>query len=794
MEKRPELGGEVPTDFQPTDSSGLTEEEAARRREAGLGNEQEKTPEKSFPAILRDNLMTLFNLLNLVLAICLVLVGSYRNMLFLGVVISNLLIGTVQEVRAQRTIRRLRLMNAPTISLIRGGEEAVYPVEEAVQGDVAVFRAGDEISADAIVLEGRGSSMEALLTGENDPVEKKTGDWLYAGAYVTAGILRAQLVRVGKQRYAAQLSEEARRAPRPESELMKELRTMIRLVATFSFPVGLLLFLKHWLLERMALEAAVPATVAAVLGMIPEGLMLLTSIAMAAGVVKLGRRQTLVQELSGIETLARADVLCLDKTGTITTGNMTADRLEPVATDDAGLRGALSRFLGASGEQSGTLRALREAVPEGTDRAEMQWPFSSETKRSAVAFADGQALILGAPSFVLPAEMLAQVEPRMEELTAEGKRVLTLAEGTWNGDPEAFPTVRRVLGILALGDEIREGAKETLRYFREQGVDIRVISGDDPQTVSRVAALAGLEGADRWLDASACAPGTLGERCDDYQVFGRVRPEQKKELVLALQARGHSVAMTGDGVNDIPAMKAANCSMAMAGGSEAARNAAQITLLNSDFTSMPEIVLEGRRVINNMTRSASLFLTKTIFSLLLGVLMLIVPGGYPFQPIQLTLISSLMVGLPGFFLALEPSHERIQGRFLQTVLLRAVPGGVAVAFCASLAMSLTGFGWTREMCSTLATLAAGWLSFLVLAHTCRPLNRKRGLILTGTAAAFVLAVLFFRNVFFLERLTRDAWLVLGGLMAVGALIFEGTQAAVRRMRNPKIPLVRGNRI
>ncbi len=775
------LPSALPEGISKPEPGGLSEAEAERLREEGWGNIQSGTPEKSFFAILRDNLFTLFNALNFFLAICLVCVGSYRNMLFLGVVVSNLLIGTIQEMRAQRTMRQLRLMHMPTVHLIRDGRETERPVEEAVRGDLAILRAGDQIPADAIVMEGHGAAMESLLTGESDPIRKQAGDWLYSGAYITEGKLTAQLAYVGDQSYAARLTREAQKTARPESKIMTELRRLIRMDSMVLVPLGILLFLKQFLLAHTPLEQAVPSTVAAMIGMIPEGLMLLTSIAMAAGVVKLGRRGALAQELAGIETLARADVLCLDKTGTVTTGQMVLEAVEGLDAKEPEARQALNRFMGAFDDRSGTMNALRDAVGSGREAPVKTWPFSSRTKKSAASFSDGSVLILGAPEFVDPGSA-NRLRSRLTELTEAGKRVLLLTEGTASAESEAFPVPGKPLGLLVLRDEIRPGAAETLRYFREQGVEVKLVSGDDPRTVSRVARQAELPGADRWVDASKLTdPEQLEEACETCTVFGRVKPEQKQQLVRALQARGHQVAMTGDGVNDIPAMKAADCSMAMAGGSEAARHAAQITLLESDFSVMPEIVLEGRRVINNVTRAASLFLTKTVFSLLLSLLMLAFPGAYPFQPIQLTLISALTVGIPGFFLALEPSEERVRGDFLRTVLARAIPGGLAIALCAALAMSQLKRGWPQEVCGTVATLTAGAISFLVLLRTCMPLNRKRGFLLLGMAALFAAAALAAPGVFFLERLTGEAWLTTAILSAGGALVFLGALLLIRKV-------------
>ena len=815
METRLSLPDQWPENFQYTDETGLTDAQAADLKASGYGSDIPEGEVKSFKKILFDNFFTLFNMLNFALAVCLFLVGSYRNMTFILIVLANILIGTVQEYRAQKTIREMQLLNAPEVSVIREGQERKVAPGDAVRGDLAVFRAGDQIIADAIVVNGSGSAMEALLTGESDPVPKQVNSWLYSGSYVTEGKLTAQLVYVAEESYVGKLTKEARKDARPGSKLMTELNRLIRFDSYILVPLGILLFLKQVFLNHIPVTDAVPSSVAAMIGMIPEGLVLLTSIAMAVGVMKLARRRTLVQELAGIETLARADVLCLDKTGTITTGKMNVTDIVGIDRSGEETEKALARFLGAFDDHTPTLDALRERAGTGTETPKAVLPFSSARKKSAASFRDGTALILGAPEFVLE-KIGPELQERMDALTAEGKRVIVLAAGKGIVAAEAMPEVQSVYGLIALNDEIRNGAQDTLRYFREQGVDLKVISGDNPQTVSRIARQAGLENWDRIIDARELdTPEKIADACERYTVFGRVTPEQKKQLVTALKEKGHSVAMTGDGVNDIPALKTADCSIAMAGGAEAARHAAQLTLLDSDFTVMPAIVLEGRRVINNITRAASLFLTKTLFSFLLSVFTLFMPGLYPFVPIQLTLISSLTVGIPGFFLALEPSTERVRGSFLKTVLYRALPGGLAVALCAALSMILYNHNYlmtqritefigsrlasagtlpvipilgslpdivtqTSRTASTLATLTGGLIGFLVLLRTCLPLNMHRGILLGCVAAAFVAAVMIAGPLFQLEPLKGSAITAFLVISAIGCLVMLASVILLRK--------------
>ena len=783
MENALQLPSELPEGFQYTDENGLTAEQVRQRQAEGLANRMTEDQGKSFRQILFSNLFTLFNILNVSLAVCLFLAGSYRNMLFMLIVIANIAIGTIQEYKAQQTIRELQLLNAPTVHVLREGKEETVSPEDTVAGDLVILRAGDQVAADCIVISGSGSSMESLLTGESDPVLKTVNSWLYSGSYISEGRLTAQMIYVGDDSYAGRLTREAKKTARPGSALMDELNRLIKFDSMILVPLGVLLFLKQVFISKIPVNEAVPSAVAAMIGMIPEGLILLTSIAMAAGVIKLGKRKVLVQELAGIETLARSDTLCLDKTGTITTGEMALDHIEGLEVTEEEARAALSRFLGAFDDGGSTLEAIRKSIPTGQEKPKAVLHFSSQRKKSAATFNDGIMLVLGAPDFVLGDGYPPEIRERVNTLADEGNRILLLSEGIGLVTEEVVPPIRRNLCLICLTDQVRPGAQETLGYFRKQGVDLKVISGDNPVTVSRIAREAGLEGWDRTVDASTLQTAEdIEAACETGTVFGRVTPDQKKALVTAMKNNGHYVAMTGDGVNDIPALKTGNCSIAMAGGSDAARHAAQLTLLTNDFSVMPEIVAEGRRVINNITRAASLFLMKTLFSFGLSVLMLFFPGAYPFQPIQMSLVSSLMVGIPGFFLALEPNDEQVKGNFLKTILGNALPGGIAVTVCASAAMALSGMGWDRNMCSTIATILAGIVSYTVLVLTCMPLNKLRIAILSAMGAAFVLACVFLKKVFFLVPLDGRGWTALAILGAVGVSIVLIMTRVIRKRR------------
>ncbi len=760
----------LPEDFQPTPASGLTSEQAHALEKAGKGNKTRDASLKPLWKIFFSNLFTLFNLLNIALALCLVAVHSYRNMMFLGVVISNTLIGTIQEVRARNTVRKLRLLNPSQIRTLRDGQETLLPPDRLVEGDLVILSRGSQVPADAVVLDGHGAVDESMLTGESLPISKKNGDLVMSGTFVTEGEIRVQLLYVGHESYVNRLTREARKINPPKSALMQDLNKLTRIFSMILVPLGGLLFVSQHYLSHLPLEKAVPQSVAAMVGMIPEGLILLTSVALAVGVVRLGRKGALVQELYGIETLSRADILCLDKTGTLTTGKMQLADMVPMETDKVGLNTAAARILSAFPEDdTSTFQALRASVSPSSEHPDAVLPFSSDRKCSCAVFGKS-SLIFGAPSFVMR-QGYDRIREKVETWSDQGYRVLLLAEGGPANLPE-LPEVKRVLGLVLLQDQVREAAEQTLAYFREEDVQVKIISGDDPHTVAAIARRLNLPGADRFLDTSGLTDGQLREAAVNYTVFGRVTPHQKKELVLALQQAGHSIAMTGDGVNDIPALKAADCSIAMAGGADAARNVAQLTLLTSDFSLLPDIVLEGRRVVNNITRSASLFLIKTLYSFLLTLLLIFLPATYPFQPVQLTVISSFTIGIPAFFLSLEKNRERIRGHFLKTILRNAMPGGICVTLCACLCMLMENFGWSVELGSTMATICAGGIGLMALLQVAWPLNLYRGLLIACMAGCMSVVFLFFGKLIFFTPLDSVHALIFVGLMVFSFIMMQ----------------------
>ena len=645
---------------------GLTDAQAQARAAQGLDNRMPASAEGGVFAIVRRNLFTLFNLLNIILAGLLVWVGSYRNLLFMGVVVSNAVIGLTQELRARRTHDRLLLLAEGRVRTLRNGREVALAPSTLVQGDVVRLLRGDQIPADAVALAGEAEVNEALLTGESEPITKRVGDSLLSGSYLTEGELTAELTQVGAASFAGRLQQNARRLKRPRSALMGSLNRIIRVVSVLLVPIGAALYLRQTVVLGLPLADAVTKTVAATLGMIPEGLILLTSVALAVGVVRLGGRGALVNELYGIENLARVDVLCLDKTGTLTSGQMRITGILPLGeTDVAAANAALSALTAAlPAEEGPTFAALRKACPPMAAEAPLATvPFGSGRKWSAAQYAGLGTLVLGAPERVAAAN--PEVLAAAHTYAAQGVRVLALCRSAAPLNGKNLPVGLVPAALVLVGDTLRPDAIDTLGYFREQGVTLKIISGDSALTVARIAAEAGLDGADRACDLSALAtPPDYDVLARDYTVFGRVSPEDKRQLVAALKRQGHTVAMVGDGVNDIPALKAADCSIAMEGGSDAAARVAQITLLHADFAAVPPIVLEGRRVINNITRASSLFLVKNMFSFLLAAVLLVLPMAYPFAPIQLTLVSSLTIGFPSFVLALQPNRERVRGSFL----------------------------------------------------------------------------------------------------------------------------------
>lgn len=781
--------------YQPL--TGLTGVQAEAARKDGRGNAQALQAGRSIGQILLGNFFTWFNILNFLLAAALLWVRSYRNLMFMGVVLANTLISTIQEIRAKRTVDKLTLLAQAPIAVLRDGKWAKLAPDQLVQDDVVRLATGDQVCADALVLEGQGAANESLLTGESEPVAKAAGDALFSGSYLTEGTLTARLQKVGKDSYAGQLVQSVRKVKVVRSRLMDDLRKLIRFVSYFLLPIGLALFVKQFFFLKDPLEKSVSSTAAAILGMIPEGLMLLTSMTLAVGVIRLGKQKTLVQELYGIENLARVDTLCVDKTGTITRGCLRLEKMIPWGPATAQeIETELQRLVAASGDENATFNALRQYCqpqPGQVVQASARIPFSSARKWSALSFANQGTWVLGAPDFVLPGTMGRDLAALVNQYADEGYRVLLLAASSQQLQGQQLPAGLVARALLLLNDEIREDFAQTAAFLRREGVGIKVISGDNPRTVAEVARRAGLENAGQWVDATTLdSDEKLQQAADRYTVFGRVTPEQKKELVLALKRQGHTTAMMGDGVNDVPALKVCDCAIAMAGGSDAARKVSQLTLLDENFSALPAVILEGRRVINNITRSASLFLVKTCFSYLLALLMLALPFSYPFRPIQLTLISTFTVGIPSFILALEPNRERVKEGFLQTILQNALPGALTnLILLGILFFASRRLGFSQAEYSTIAVAAVGATGLFVLAYTSRPVTFLRILLLGIMLEGMQTAAIFFPSFFFLTQPSFAGEILLLGLIACAPVLLLVTRwllgLAFARIPRPAAP-------
>lgn len=736
----------------PPELYGLTDEEVAERVAEGRVNARADVKTKSVGQIMRDHTFTFFNAVNLCLAVLVMITGQYRNMLFMGVVLSNLVIGIVQELRAKRMVDRLTILTASDVCVIRNGVETRIPVEQVVADDLVRISHGDQVPADGIVVSGAAAMNESLLTGESDAIPKVINDEVLSGSFVDSGSVVFRATNVGSDSYVSRINDEAKFVKAITSEIRDTLNWIIRMATIMLVPVGVALFARSVLSDSMDTNSAILTTVAAVVGMIPQGLVLLTSSVLAIATTRLGMRKVLVQQAYCVETLARVDVLCLDKTGTITTGHMEVAEVKARAgrTEEETLRAAVTIATANAADANETARAIlacgesRNVEPDPCVRA---IPFSSATKLSGCVTADGCSLVLGAAQFVLGSYGFERHETTIRSFDRL-QRVLVVAEVdgfTDDGVPQGYP---HVVGFLGIRDEIRDTAAQTMAYFVEQGVDIRVISGDDPMTVSAIAEAVGVPDAQKWVDATFLeSMEEIEQAVASRKVFGRVTPTIKRELVRCLRAEGHTVAMTGDGVNDILALKEANCSVAMASGSAAARNVADIVLADSDFAHMPEVVAEGRRSINNLQRSAALFLMKTVYSALLAVICVIMPP-FPLLPIQMSLVSTAIIGIPSFALALEPNRELVRGRFLTNVLARSMPASAAISVGLFVTLLVErGMGGGFEEVSTCCMLLTAVVGILLIWRIAQPLNPLRTALLVFCVAYVVLGCTLFTDFF-----------------------------------------------
>ena len=772
---------EAVEEIHPSPEQGLTQTQAQRRKELGWGNAVPDTAGRSEWEIILQNILTFFNLVFIVLAVLLLVGGSsIKNCAFLGVVICNAVIGCVQEIRAKRAVDKLSLMARKPVRVIRDGQRRECQPEELVLGDIVEFGPGDPICADGVVRSGALQLNESLITGEADVISREENGQVKSGSFVVAGRGRVELTAVGSDAFAARLSAEAKADPHAiKSEMMRSLDKLIQVVGILLVPVGLLLFYQEYAVLHLGIRESTEGTVSALVGMIPEGLYLLTSVAMAASALKLSKRKVLVQDMNCIESLARVDVLCVDKTGTITEPKMEVANLIPLTSDPPErLERILAAMYSGREAENDTDRAMRELFAEDSDWVCIQRiPFSSQTKWSGAVFEQEGAYLAGAPEFILGSRF-SEVAETVHSWSSMGYRVLLVAAYDGVPEPERLDAERvSPLALVLLTNQIRPQAANTFAYFAQQGVSVRVISGDNPETVSEVAARAGIPNADRYLDAASLQTDEDYLRAvDSCTVFGRVTPDQKKRLVEAFQARGRTVAMTGDGVNDVLAMKQANCSIAMASGAQAASQVASLVLLDSDFAAMPGIVGEGRRVINNIQRAATLFLVKNIFSLALSIISLFTNWPYPLAPLHLSVISALTIGVPSFFLAMEPNYERVRGRFLRGVLRRAFPGGLTNIFVVLAAQAFSDvFAIPTEQISTVCAAILAFVGLLVLYQVCKPFDRFRKLIWGAMAAALVVCFTLLGGLFDLRTGSVGAGLVMATLLIMTPTVFFSMQ-------------------
>lgn len=745
---------------------GLNPEQIRIREENGWTNDEVAPPGLTTKEIVHNNIFTYFNLIFLILAILLCLVGSFRNLTFLPVIICNTLIGIIQEIRSKKVLDKLSVLNAPKATVMREGKLQTIPAEKAVLDDVVKFQAGNQICADATVIDGEVQVNESLLTGESDEITKKPGDTLMSGSFVVSGSCLGRLEQVGADSYISKLTLEAKATKEGEqSEMIRSLDKLVQIVGFLIIPIGIVLFGQQYLLGDSSIKTSMQAMVAAIIGMIPEGLYLLASVALVVSVMRLATKKVLVHDMKCIETLARVNVLCVDKTGTITENTMKVHdvvSLEPYEKEELPpLKELLGDFAHAMSKDNITMAAMQEYFTQGSGQvATSVTSFSSAFKYSSVTF-HTTSYVLGAPEFVLRDDYEIYKET-IESYGSEGYRVLVF--GRYEGTPDGKALTEAVVpyGLVLLANPIRKEAWETFQYFADQGVDIKVISGDNPVTVSKVASQAGIANADNYIDASQLkTPDDIKRAVLKYTVFGRVTPDQKRQFVRALKEAGKTVAMTGDGVNDVLALKDADCSIAMASGSDAAAQASQLVLLESNFSCMPSVVLEGRRVVNNIERSASLFLVKNIFSFLLSLFSMAFMITYPLEPSQISMVAMFTIGIPAFLLAMEPNKKMIEGHFLTNVLLKALPAGLTdVLIVGFLTVFGQTFGMSNEEISTAATLLLAIVGLMILFKISKPMNVFRWIVWSAMVAGLLFCVIFLKNLFGIGVMTRKCCMTL----------------------------------
>lgn len=758
-----------------TKLKGLSQSEVDLRVSQGKVNISANLKTKSVKRIFYDNICTLFNLINVVLFIALLLVGSYKNMLFMGVVVGNIAIGIFQEIRSKISVDKLTILSEKKISVLREGKIIEISKENIVIDDILVLSRGSQIPADCVVCQGECKVNESLLTGESDLIPKQNNDELLSGSFIAAGKCYAKVTKVGADCYAAKINNEAKYIKKVNSQILKSFNFIIKLCTFILLPVGVCFFLRQFGIQGGDLQGTVVGTVAALVGMIPKGMILLTSSVLAVSIVRLSSKKVLVQEMYCIETLARVDVLCLDKTGTLTADEMTVNDVISFTDDESEIKTALASIVNSSDEINATLYAIKDYVEGTTPLKCISFvPFSSETKWSGGTFKNKKSYIIGASEFVFSnKEKYVDVFNKINEIS-QTVRILALASTDTELKDGKLSDNLTPIALILIKDRLRDNVNETINYFKEQGVTLKVISGDSVKTVRNIAIDTGIEGAENAVDMSTITTDEeLYEVAEKCNVFGRVTPVQKKKLVLALKKHGHSVAMTGDGVNDVLALKEADCSVAMASGSDAARNVSQLVLVNNDFASMPDVVAEGRRTINNLERSSSLYLVKTIYSVILSVFFIFFHMSYPFEPIQLTLIGAFTVGLPSFVLALQPNKNIIKGNFTFNIISRALPAALCVIVnIIVIAIISPHFTISEAEFSTISVYMTALSCMLLVFRLSLPLNDLRSVMLIVCSSAVVLGSIFFGQFFSLTALSFEGIVILVVFAICTVVIFN----------------------
>ncbi len=811
--------------------TGLTNEQVQERIAEGKVNFNENPNTRTYKQIVKENTLTFFNFLNAVLLVLVLFVGSYKNSMFVGIIIINTVIGIIQEIRAKKTIDKLAILTESKAVVLRDGKKWSISTEKLVLDDLIYLKTGEQIPADCRIIEGNLEVNESLLTGEADNLGKGEGDELFSGSFVTAGEACCQIIHVGKDNYASQITSEAKEFKRHNSELRNSLNAILKVISIIIVPLGLLLFYKQFYIAGDSVKDSGVSTVAAVLGMIPEGLVLLTSVALTLGALTLAKKKTLVQELYCIETLARVDTLCLDKTGTITEGTMCVERVdvydpnwreselaetvleedtavlaedetleegvaekeiseknlpevsEPEKESEKEIGRIMGNLMAVLKDQNATADALRKYFAVKKDMVPTNViPFSSDRKYSGASFKEQGTYLMGAAQFLFPEGDEALVE-KCGQYAEQGFRVLVLAHSPNESAGTELPSGLVPEALLILTDVIRKEAPDTLRFFDSQGVDLKVISGDDPVTVASIAKRAGLKNAEQYVDATTITTQEeMDEAVANYSVFGRVTPQQKKAMVLSLKKQGHTVAMTGDGVNDVLALKEADCSIAMAEGSDAAKNIANVVLLDSNFAAMPHIVNQGRRVVNNIRTAASMFLIKTIFSVLLSLITIFFGEAYPFEPIQMSLISACAVGIPTFLLAQENNYQKIGHTFLRHVFMNAFPAAVTITGCVFAVMVVCQDVYhSNIMLNTACVLVTGWNYMAALKTVYAPLNRYRKVIIYSMQCSFFLAAVVLQKLLALGSLEFGMIILVFLLMTFSPILIEAITDGIRKM-------------